>query len=340
MNRPGVAASSSSNARSTSVVPSLGPHMRPALMLMTQGCGPAVREMKSTASSSRTESPKLASPPVLRSARWTKIRSASGAIPAGPSASAVAGRDVHGPGAVRTAASSDPRSRGDIPAVRKAAGPAARGRSPPGRERSRTRTAPGAARSPDPAGPRTTGTAWPRPCGRPLLAAPGSPGHRNAAESMSTPQSMAATTTPAPVSPSPGRAGHRSGATSGPAGPAIGRTAGGGSAGGGSNPGLRMRGALRLRTSGRARTAMTSRARIRQVAIVPKRETIRTSGISIPGRASLMIASSTRSPSVPASARNSSHRAGSMAPSANRRSRTDGQSPQPLVLPLTAIGMD
>ena len=87
MNRPGVAASSSSNARSTSVVPSRGPQSRPALMLMTQGCDPAVREIKSTASSSRTESPKLASPPVLRSARWTKIRSASGAIPAGPLAS-------------------------------------------------------------------------------------------------------------------------------------------------------------------------------------------------------------------------------------------------------------
>jgi len=85
-NRPGVAASSSSSARSTSVVPSLGPQVRPALMLITQGCDPAVREMKSTASSRRTESPRFASPPVVRSARWTKMRSASGAIPAGPPA--------------------------------------------------------------------------------------------------------------------------------------------------------------------------------------------------------------------------------------------------------------
>ena len=154
------------------------------------------------------------------------------------------------------------------------------------------------------------------PGGPAPVAAAGSPGHRNAAESTSTPQSTAATTTPAPVSPSPGLRRTSVGRTSGQSRTdRIGR-----SDGGGSNPGLRMRGALRLRTSGRARTAMTSRARIRQVAIVPKRETIRTSGISIPGRASRMIASSTRSPSVPASARNSSHRAGSTThPAASRR---------------------
>ncbi len=84
MNSPGVELSNSSKARSTRVVPSFGPHMRPALMLITHGCDLAVWATKSTASSSRTESPKLANPPVLRSAMWTKIRSASGAMPTGP----------------------------------------------------------------------------------------------------------------------------------------------------------------------------------------------------------------------------------------------------------------
>src|SRR5580658_7200205 len=74
-----------------------------------------------------------------------------------------------------------------------------------------------------------------------------------------------------------------------------------------------------LMTSGLARTAITSRARIRHVAIVPNRATIRTPGISRPGRASRMTASSTWSPSVPASARSNSHSAGSTANSVVRR---------------------
>ena len=101
MNRPGCWQATRRTRARPACVPSFGPHMRPALMLMAQGCDPAVREMKSTASSSRTESPKLASPPVSRSARWTKIRSASGATPARPARLPVAGRDVQGPGAVR-----------------------------------------------------------------------------------------------------------------------------------------------------------------------------------------------------------------------------------------------
>ena len=136
-------------------------------MLITQGCDPAVREMKSTASSSRTESPKLASPPVLRSARWTKMRSASGAMPTGPPAWPL-------PAAMSRTwvpcvpVASRVRDRRVIPqplvrprVVQRAVDLA------PGRGRSRIRTDPGAAPPPGPAGPRTPGTGC-RPAGGPV----------------------------------------------------------------------------------------------------------------------------------------------------------------------------
>ena len=163
------------------------------------------------------------------------------------------------------------------------------------------------AQPPGPADPRTTGTGCPPLRGRRRLP----PGRRATGTRPSPrprPSRRQPPPRPRPVSASAGLRRTSVGALARRAGRAR-----SGEPAAGSNPGLRPRAALTLMTSRRARTAMTSRARIRQVAIVPKRETIRTPGISISGRASRMIASSTRSPSAPASARSNSHRAGSTA---------------------------
>ena len=273
-------------------------------MLITHGLGPAVPEMKSTASRRRTELPKLSKllrlPLLSRSARWTQMRSASGAMPTGPPAwpfpaamsrtwvpcapspawSAVAGwypSRWYGCG-LRSAASICSRSWTVPYPYGSGRGPGAASRWS---HRAMNRVPPG--RRPSPA------VAW-------------SAGQRNAAESTSTPQSVDATTTLLPVSVSPG-----------PRRISVGRGPGGRETPGGADPGLSPRAALMLITSGRARTPMTSCKGSRQVTIVPKRETIRTPGISMPGLASRMIASISWSPPAPASARSNSHRAGSTA---------------------------